>query len=58
MAVAVRLMTAAEYLAAPEDRPRFTELVNGTVVVHEPTLPHGVARQPGFALPVRSIFEP
>lgn len=45
MAVAVRPLTAAEYLATPEDRPRFTELINGTVVVHEPTIPHGVAQR-------------
>ena len=45
MAVAVRPMSAAEYLATPEDRPRFTELINGTVVMHEPTIPHGVAQR-------------
>jgi len=45
MAVAVRPMSAAEYLATPEDRPRFTELINGTVVVHEPTILHGVAQR-------------
>lgn len=45
MAVAVRPMTAAEYLATPEDRPRFTELINGTIVMHQPTLPHGTAQR-------------
>ncbi|MBA2497465.1 MAG: Uma2 family endonuclease [Acidimicrobiia bacterium] len=45
MAVAVRPLTAAEYLATPEDRPRFTELINGMIVVHEPNLPHGVAQR-------------
>lgn len=40
MAVAVSRMNAAEYLATPEDRPGRTELINGTVVVSEPRLPH------------------
>lgn len=42
MAVAVTRMTAAEYLATPEGRPRHTELIDGTVVVSEPTLPHAM----------------
>ncbi len=40
MAVAIHRMTAAEYLATPESRPPRTELINGTVVVSEPKLPH------------------
>lgn len=40
MAVAVRRMSAAEYLATHESRPRHTELIDGTVVVNEPKLPH------------------
>jgi Uma2 family endonuclease len=44
MALAVSPMTAAEYLATPEDRPRHTELINGMVVVSEPKLPHARAQ--------------
>lgn len=33
-------LSAAEYLATSEDRPRHTELIHGTVVVREPKLPH------------------
>jgi Uma2 family endonuclease len=40
MTVATSRMSAAEYLATPEDRPRHTELINGVVVVHEPKLTH------------------
>jgi Uma2 family endonuclease len=40
MAVAVGRMSAQEYLATPESRPRHTELIDGTVVVSEPKLPH------------------
>ena len=40
MAVAVGRMSAAEYLATPESRPRHTELIDGTVVVNEPRLQH------------------
>lgn len=40
MAVAVSSMTAAEYLATPESRPEHTELINGTVIVNEPRIPH------------------
>lgn len=40
MAVALSRMSAAEYLATPEDRPQRTELINGTIVVSEPKLPH------------------
>ncbi len=40
MAVAVGRMSAPEYLATPESRPRHTELIEGTVVVNEPKLPH------------------
>ncbi|MEA2828382.1 MAG: hypothetical protein QOG43_2821 [Actinomycetota bacterium] len=40
MAIAVGRMSAAEYLATPERRPRHTELIDGTVVVNEPKLPH------------------
>ena len=44
MAVAVGRMSAAEYLATPESRPRHTELIDGTVVVNEPRLPHARAQ--------------
>ncbi|CAN5494045.1 Uma2 family endonuclease [soil metagenome] len=44
MAVAVSRMSAAEYLATPEDRPRHTELINATVVVNQPKLPHARAQ--------------
>lgn len=37
-------MTADSYLATPEDRPRNTELIRGTVVMNEPSLPHQRAR--------------
>ena len=40
MAVAITSMTAAEYLATPESRPEHTELINGTVIVNEPKIPH------------------
>ncbi len=40
MAVATSRMSAAEYLATPEDRPRHTELINGVVVLNEPKLTH------------------
>ncbi len=40
MAVAVGRMSAQDYLATPESRPRHTELIDGTVVVSEPRLPH------------------
>lgn len=39
MSVVAR-MSAAEYLATPECRPRHTELIDGTVVMNEPTLRH------------------
>ncbi|MEA2971820.1 MAG: hypothetical protein QOG82_278 [Actinomycetota bacterium] len=44
MAVAVGRMSAAEYLATPESRPRHTELIDGTVVVNEPRLRHARAQ--------------
>ena len=44
MAVATQRMSAADYLATPESRPRHTELIDGTVVVHEPKLPHARAQ--------------
>ncbi len=40
MALAAARMSAADYLAAPESSPEHTELIDGTVVVHEPTLVH------------------
>src|SRR5207253_1411744 len=40
MAIAVGRMSAADYLATPESRPRHTELIDGTVVVNEPRLRH------------------
>ncbi len=44
MAVAVGPMSAAEYLATPESRPRHTELIDGTVVVNEPRMRHARAQ--------------
>lgn len=34
------LMTADEYLATGDERPRFTELINGEVIVNTPNLRH------------------
>jgi Uma2 family endonuclease len=34
------LLTADEYLATGDERPRFTELVNGDVIVNSPNLRH------------------
>jgi Uma2 family endonuclease len=34
------LLTADEYLATGDERPRFTELINGEVIVNSPTLRH------------------
>jgi len=44
MAVAASHMSASDYLATPESRPERTELVNGTVIVNEPKLPHAHAQ--------------
>ncbi len=44
MAVAVRRVRAADYLATSEARPRHTELIDGTVFVNEPKLPHAFAQ--------------
>ncbi len=44
MVVAVGRMSAAEYLATPESRPRHTELIDGTVVVNEPRMRHARAQ--------------
>jgi len=44
MAIAVERMSASVYLATPESRPRHTELVDGTVVVNEPRMPHAHAQ--------------
>ncbi len=41
MAIAAGRMSAADYLATPESRPRHTELIDGMVVVNEAKLPHG-----------------
>ena len=40
MAIAATDMSAADYLATPESWPEHTELIDGTVVVSEPKLPH------------------
>ena len=37
-------MSASEYLATADSRPRHTELIDGTVVVHEPKMPHARAQ--------------
>ena len=40
MVVLTALLTADEYLATGDERPRFTELVNGEVIVNTPNLRH------------------
>lgn len=40
MAVTASQLSADDYLATPDARPRHTELIDGTVVVNEPKLPH------------------
>ena len=40
MAVTTDRMGADDYLATADSRPRHTELIDGTVVVSEPKLPH------------------
>ncbi len=44
MAVTTHRMSADDYLATADSRPRHTELIDGTVVVREPKLPHGRAQ--------------
>ncbi|HVF13627.1 MAG TPA: Uma2 family endonuclease [Acidimicrobiales bacterium] len=44
MVVAIHPMSASEYLATADSRPRHTELIDGTVVVNEPKMPHARAQ--------------
>jgi len=44
MVVAISRMSAADYIATPESRPRHTELIDGTVVMNEPTMAHARAQ--------------
>ena len=40
MVAMTTLLTADEYLATGDERPRFTELINGEVIMNSPTLRH------------------
>ncbi len=64
----MNLLTADDYIATGDTRPRWTELINGEVIVNNPTIRHQKivshiqvelvlwmrARSGGASLPVRS----
>jgi Uma2 family endonuclease len=59
MNVMTTLLTADEYLATGDERPRFTELINGEVIVNSPTYRHQrIAARIRFLISVWCEAEP